>query len=539
LELQQKLALKVAASGDESTTRATMASLRKENLELKQKLSMKVALSVEKSPGETYVDTLSQHHLEQAPVAQLNRFESKPKMAKVPAETALEAGHEAEIVEVVIPSSAKADSPNRGTKQIREKQHDNVEETDRAETENPVADKLQRFLGASKQCVESPACEAMVGVLIIANTLVMMFETQYIGLLSAYQAGLPYVEEDPLDTWRGAKGVFLFLEQTFTVIFTLELLLRALALRCALFKEPLNWLDILAVAVSLLHWLLESIPVNPTILRLIRAARLIRGLRFMRLSKVLASLTILIKCIRASVNILFWSCSLLMMIQGMIAMLASQLAQQYIVEPSNPVDNKAELYMYFGSFTRAFISMFEIHMANWARPCRVLVETLGEVVGDLFIFYRCIIGFSLMNVIGAVFVQQTMSVVQNDNDVMILNKQKEAQSYETKLKAFFAALDEDQNGRLSRKEFDEVKTDEELNAWMSALDIDQDGLEGLFSLLDTGDDEVSMDEFVTGATRLRGPARSTDMAHVLTSMDRLGRQVTDLHRNVCAGGSTV
>merc|ERR1712168_755744 len=102
-------------------------------------------------------------------------------------------------------------------------------------------------------------------------------------------------------------------------------------------------------------------------------------------------------------------------------------------------------------------------MANWATPCRLLMETLGEFTGDLFIFYRCIMGFSLMSVIGAVFVQQTMSVVQNDNDIMIFKKQKEAESYQHKLRSLFTALDKDQDDRLSRKEFNEVKTDPELH----------------------------------------------------------------------------
>jgi len=394
---------------------------------------------------------------------------------------------------------------------------------------------LQRFLDTSAQYVESPACEGIVGFLILANTFVMMFETQYKGLLAGYQTGLLLVEEDPLDTWRGADRVFLFLDRAFTVVFALELLVRGFALRCMLFKQPLNWLDIFAVAVSLLQWAVEEIPVNPTILRLVRAARLIRGVRFLKLSKVLASLSILIKCIRASVNILFWSLCLLMMIQCMIGMLASQLAQNYIIDLSNPKEKRVELYMYFGSFTRAYISMFEIHMANWAKPCRILVETLGEAVGDFFIFYRCILGFALMSVIGAVFVQQTMSVVQNDNDIMILRKQKESESYQHKLKSLFSALDKDNDAMLSRDEFDEVKADPELHVWMSALDIDPGDLEGLFNMLDSGDGMVSVDEFLSGATRLRGPARSIDMAHVITALDRLGRQVTELQSSSHAG----
>jgi len=224
-----------------------------------------------------------------------------------------------------------------------------------------------------------------------------------------------------------------------------------------------------------------------------------------------------------------------MIIQCIIGMVASQFAQEYIVDLSNPESKREELYMYYGTFTRAFVSMFEIHMANWARPCRIYMETLGEIWGDLFIFYRCIMGFALMSVIGAVFVQQTMSVVQNDQDIMILKKQKEAESYNSKLKLLFSALDKDADNNLSRAEFDTVKEDADLKAWMSALDIEPADLEGLFNLLDSGDGMVSVEEFLMGASRVRGHAKSIDMAQLLSLMLRLERAVTDIRSHTCVG----
>jgi len=398
---------------------------------------------------------------------------------------------------------------------------------------------LQRFLNASAEWAEKPAFEGLVGFLILANTLVMMSETQYQGILIGYETRLGFVEVNPSDIWKGANDVFKILDRTFTILFTLELVVRSLALRCALFKQPMNWLDILAVSVSLLQWAVESIPVNPTILRLVRAVRLIRGVRLLKLSKVLASLSILIKCLRASLNILFWSLCVVVLVQCMIGMLASQLVQEYISDTSNPEEQRKELYVYFGSFTRAFVTMFEIHMANWATPCRILMETLGEFVGDLFILYRCTMGFALMSVIGAVFVQQTMSVAQNDNDILILQKQQEADSYQEKLRTLFSALDKDGDAKLSRNEFNEVKTDPDLHVWMSALDMDPGDLEGLFNMLDSGDDEVSVDEFLNGSTRLKGLARSLDMAHVLTKIDRLERHVTELRKNSSDGRASL
>jgi len=405
------------------------------------------------------------------------------------------------------------------------------------EADRPCVGKSKRSTHTLAHLVQRPEFEAMVGCLILANTLIMMFETQYVGLVAGYSTGLPTVENDPEVSWRGATVVFLVLDRVFTVIFAAELLLRFVALRCALFKQLLNWMDISSVLVSVLQWAFEEIPVNPTVLRLIRVARLVRGVRFLKLSKVLASLNILLKCIRASINILFWSLCLLMMIQCIIGMVASQFAHEYIIDVSQPESKRQELFLYYGTFTRSFVTMFEVHMANWIKPCRILMETLGEFWGNLFIFYRCVMGFALMSVIGAVFVQQTMSIVQNDNDIMIVKKQREAEIYNSKLKSLFETLDKNSDAMLTRTEFDQVKEDPVLKDYMNALDINPDDLEGLFNLLDSGDGLVSVEEFLMGATRVRGTAKSIDIAHLLASVDKLQRSLMELQQKLCLRGA--
>merc|ERR1719362_1463007 len=165
--------------------------------------------------------------------------------------------------------------------------------------------------------------------------------------------------------------------------------------------------------------------------------------------------------------------------------------------------------------------MFEIHLANWITPCRVIMRTLGEPFGWLFVIYRCVVGFSVMNVIGAVFVQQTMSVAQEDSDIMILQKQRAVERYNAKLRALFKALDQDGDKMLSRTEFESMGKDSSLKAWMGALDINPDDLEGLFDLLDTGDGFISTEEFLCGAQRLKGTAKNIDMAQLLVVSSRV------------------
>jgi len=510
--LVRELRLELSKATDDGGSNC--ASLKQENLELKRQLMLPdvgrlATSSAEASPRQ-------QEDIISANVASTNM---QPPMQPKPKPFLAIADSKKESMDEGSPDNLKmSDNLNMQDDALSEMFGGEVEEDPQTSQGGGFRRNLARF-------VERPAVEGFVGFLILANTVVMMIEGQYVGLLAGYETGLADVQENPEHTWPNARKIFDIIELFFTAIFTVELIVRGFALGLGLFKKMLNWVDIFCVMVSLIQVAAKNVPINATIFRLIRVARLTRGLRFLRLGNALSSLKILIKCLRSSCSILFWSLCLLMVIQCVVGMVASQLAQEYIIDTSKPESKREELFKYYGTFTRSFITMFEIHMANWIRPCRVLMETLGEFWGSLFVFYRAIVGFAVMSVISAVFVQQTMSVVQNDNDIMILKKQKEATMFNNKLKQMFAALDQNEDGMLSRAEFDLVTRDEELKIWMSALDIEPDDLEGLFNLLDTGDGMVSMEEFLMGATRVRGNAKSIDMVHLLMGMGKLERSV--------------
>jgi len=260
---------------------------------------------------------------------------------------------------------------------------------------------------------------------------------------------------------------------------------------------------------------------NPTVARLLRVARPLRSIRFLKNKQIQTSLNILTKCLQASVVTLFWSLCLLMMIQCMIGMVAGQVAQDFVSDLSNPEKGRHEVFRYYGTFSRCLVTMFEIHMANWASPCRVVMNNIGQSWGSLLVFYRCVIGYALMSVLGAVFVQQAMSVQQQDHELLILRKQKDTDRYNRKLKDLFETMDTDGDGQLSRAEFDALNGKPELKHWMESLDINPDDLQGLFDLLDTGDGLVSYDEFLMGATRVRGEARNIDVAQLMVTGVRL------------------
>jgi len=392
---------------------------------------------------------------------------------------------------------------------------DEIEEIDEA-TLSPIQ---RRF-----RCVDHPAFEKATGCLIVANTIVMMVEAQYVGLKAGYLTQFHGIDGPVEETWPGADQIFVSIDKFFTCLFAVELILRIIRHQFHFFIQPLNWIDIVSVVASVLHEVFENVW-KASFIRLLRVARLVRGIRFLKGNKLQHSLKILMKSMQASGVTLFWALGLLMVIQCIIAMVVGQVALDYIIDVSNPIEDRHQVFRYYGTFTRSFITMFEVHMANWATPCRILINNVGELWGNIFVFYRCIAGFALMSVIGAVFVQQAMSVQQQDQDLTILRKQKEAESYSRKLKQLFSDLDNDGDGQLSKQEFEAITEDPDLKAKMESLDINPDDLQGLFTLLDTGDGFVSADEFLTGATRVRGSARNIDVAQLLVMVNRLEQTI--------------
>eukprot|EP00440_Ansanella_granifera_P049148 gb/GFBE01053252.1/.p1 GENE.gb/GFBE01053252.1/~~gb/GFBE01053252.1/.p1 ORF type:complete len:156 (+),score=30.93 gb/GFBE01053252.1/:1-468(+) len=67
----------------------------------------------------------------------------------------------------------------------------------------------------------------------------------------------------------------------------------------------------------------------------------------------------------------------------------------------------------------------------------------------------------------------------------------------------------------------------ELRSWMGLLDLEYFDLLGLFELLDDGDGQLSLDEFMEAAVRMRGPAKSVDIWRLETKVELFMKKALD------------
>lgn len=201
------------------------------------------------------------------------------------------------------------------------------------------------------------------------------------------------------------------------------------------------------------------------------------------------------------------------------------MLQDFIKDASNDIEFRTAVYESWGSCTRAIVTMFEITHANWGPHCRLLMNGVNEWWALFFLMYKCSIGFAVVQVITAVFIQQTFKVASRDEEVMIVEKKAQAKAHIKNIEHLFQVLDESQDGQLSEEEFESALQQKKVRTWFAALDVNVEDASQLFELLDDGDGKILRREFIDGIKNLSGTARGTDMLWLQREVRRLNQMM--------------
>jgi hypothetical protein len=318
------------------------------------------------------------------------------------------------------------------------------------------------------------------------------------------------------------------LNELFLWLFVAELVMKLVALRSKFwwYRERVqgwNILDSIIVGFGLLdRFVTLNFGLDPMFLRLLRLVKMARFAKMFKMAGSLHSMNLILKSVAASRSALFWSMLLLFMIQMVVGMCVGQLVQAFIVDETNDASARKEVFRYYGTFTKCQFTMFEITHVNYAAAARVLTDHISEWWAWFFVIYRCSVAFAFLQVIRAVFIQRTLKVAERDRDLMIHNKKLEVKELHAKLSEMFDLLNIHHTESINRDAFLSAFKEESTKIWMSALDIDASDPEGLFELLDLdGSGEISKDEFIFGAAKLRGIGSQRD----IFSLQNLGERI--------------
>lgn len=157
--------------------------------------------------------------------------------------------------------------------------------------------------------------------------------------------------------------------------------------------------------------------------------------------------------------------------------------QDYLVDESQPVLERREVFLAFGSFSRALISAFEMTLGNWIVPLRVLQDNVSEVFGPVIIVYMVTVTFAIVQVIRAVFMQQTFRVASSDEELSIMQQERQLNHHVKNMYRLMNDGDESGDGFLSLEEFIDITQDARIKTWLAAMDFDASNAKLIFDLL--------------------------------------------------------
>lgn len=421
--------------------------------------------------------------------------------------------------ETIPPYTNTANSPSRNS-DVKQKSRKRFKSKLVSGMNNPTKNsRLKNF-------VSSLGFEIFSGVLIIANIIVMAMELQYRGLQLGYDLDIDHYDRPASNVWPGADKTFLVIEMFFNIVFALELLLRIGAEKREAFRSAFVWLDIVLVVTGLIEVIVSRMDttasfINPTMMKVVRLVRVVRVLKVVRSVRSLDSLYLIVRSITASVGACFWSFNLLLFIQIAVGMFLTQMIRRYMEDASEDVVLRRQVFLYWGTFTRTMVTMFEVTLGNWVPSCRVLIDNVHELYGLVYIFYRCMFCFAVVRVISAVFITETQRVSSHDDEMAIMKQRRARKQELQKLRDIFDEIDSSGDGYIEWAEMEKVLKDPLMVQWLRTLDVDVDDVEEIFALLDDGDGQISCEEFINGINRMRGHAKAIDMVGVVQLIHRV------------------
>lgn len=114
----------------------------------------------------------------------------------------------------------------------------------------------------------------------------------------------------------------------------------------------------------------------------------------------------------------------------------------------------------------------------------------------------------------------------------MMEKVKAQEQLAKRLKVVFEQGDASGNGLLSREEFEDMIEDPNIVDLFQAMELEVYEISALFNLLCEVEEEVNFEDFLGGALRLKGNARSIDAVVIMHEQRQLKRFLVHIGQGV-------
>jgi len=276
--------------------------------------------------------------------------------------------------------------------------------------------------------------------------------------------------------------------------------------------------------------------VNLGFLRILRTFRAFRVLRVIRVFRFFKELRLMVASIMCCMVSLSWAFTLLVAVMYIFAVVLLQGASDFLHSelPHVPDDLHEALAEDFGDITRTIFSLTQAVSGgrSWGEYAAPFIQ-ISAWYGVCFTVFVTFVIFGVLNILTGVFVESTSAVASFDKELVIQEEISRNESVVNQIRALFREIDVDNSGTLTYKELTRNLKDERVKAYFSVLQMDVSEAQGLFQLLDRDESgEVSIEEFIMTCMRLKGNARSIDLATMLFESKRLHSMIKTFMEHV-------
>jgi hypothetical protein len=215
----------------------------------------------------------------------------------------------------------------------------------------------------------------------------------------------------------------------------------------------------------------------------------------------------------------FWALLLLFIIVYSFGVILTQAVTEHTEGGTRVEDDK--LVSYYGNLYRSMLSLWWAVSGgiSWYELTVPLEGTGNSLWVTLFLVYIAFVYFFILNVVTGVFCQNAIEGAQQDLELTIESQLREKQVYADRLRMLFEEMNESSNDMsegLTAAEIHFQLAKPKVQSWFKALDIDANQAWKLFKILDAEKSgRVSLEDFVEGCLKLRGPATRVDVESMM------------------------
>lgn len=400
----------------------------------------------------------------------------------------------------------------------------------------PVEQKPVTLSGSIEEVLSGNTFQTLIAGVIVANAVVIGLETD-----------CPGVKWWPL------------LENSFLVIFTVELLLRMFVQGLTFWRSKTefgwNMFDLVVVFFGLVDFWIAQQQKDGEKKKtgkymVLRVFRLLRILRIFRLFRMLKQLYILASGFVEATTAIFWVSFLTAICLYICAIMLTRLlghpAEAALRKGSGSGEDETSnlfLLAHFGDIKASMFTLFELMAHPNIEEYQVVIAN-DPYMKVFFVLFVIFCSFAMLSLLTGVISETMIEKSQMRKEEMKVIQEQKRNLFLEQLRAVFQAADADRSGSLSKSEFRSCVSQIIGVLEEEGVAITEEELQSVFDMIDfDGSGSIEVDEFLSGMQQITKELRAADIMEIQYSIRKVTSdvltKVDDSHNNLSLRLNTI